>query len=91
MGGDPLGSHLAAQKSGPLDPTHSQAPSLHIPTTHLLWDCMCLLESFLVSHPQAPIFLDVGEAAGQLELPLGEVGQNFRPKVRSLVLNPSAH
>ena len=51
---------------------------------------MYLLGKFLISCPQAHMSSGVGEAAGQLELPLGEVGQNFKPKVRSLILNPSA-
>ena len=51
---------------------------------------MHILGKFLVSCLQAHMSSGVGETAGQLEFPLGEVGQNFKPKVRSLVLNPSA-
>lgn len=42
--------------------------------------------SFLVPKPMCLL----GAAASQLKLPLGEVGQHFKLKVRSLVLNPSA-
>lgn len=92
MGDALLGSQLGLQKSGPFDPIHSQTPPPHLPTSPICSGAACdFLGGFLFLTPKPILFPGVGETAGHLELPLSEVPQNFRPEVRSQVLNPTAH